>query len=37
MFYNEAQGVVFIIDGSDATRLKIVKDLIEFCEFLNNA
>jgi len=29
MFYENIQGIVFVIDGSDFKRIKIVKELIE--------
>jgi signal recognition particle receptor subunit beta len=29
MFYVNIQGIVFVIDGSDTKRIKIVKELIE--------
>lgn len=29
MFYENIQGIIFVIDGSDLKRIKIVKELIE--------
>lgn len=29
MFYPQVQGIVFVIDGTDVSRLRIVKELIQ--------
>ena len=32
MYYAEAQGIVFVIDGSDYNRIKVVKELVDVLE-----